>query len=654
MEFLKNKPFLSFKYDGVKADLEKAETDIHNDIGITTVTYIIDSLKVTTVFKNFCGAAEWVNTFENIGDKDTKLISDICDCDISVPFKEDFLPQSRAFVADGVNTLIYSPNGSEWTDYDFCCETEKIGSNNRRFAAIFDGDVKRYSTSGGRSSEKNLPFFDINRENEGVIFAIGWTGQWQCEISRGGGFINIKSGIEETSFVLHPGEKIRTSSAFILPYSDGKTNAHNRLRKIIREVYSPVGKEKRDAECPLSMNFWGGISTTELTDKLNFSKENNLGFEYFWIDAGWYGHSAKDCPNEFEGDWGETVGSWCVNKTYHPDNLEELAKKIKEKGFKFLLWFEPERAMPKSDIFKEHSEYFLTCDGETNLLLDLGREDAWNWCFNMVSEYIKKLGIKFYRQDFNMSPLKYWRNADEENRKGIHEIKHIMGLYRFWDALLGEFPDLLIDNCASGGRRIDIETLRRSVPLWRSDYQCPANHDVDIAQNHTLALSNWIPYHGTSVGRVCTDLYRVRSCYTTALGNNFLYSHSEKTSDYSDEDLDFIRKINAEYKKVREIMKYDFYPLTSETTDKQSWAAIQYDDPQRGKGVLLIFRREKSPYNSAVFELGNIEVDCNYKFTDADDGSSEIFCGKELIESGYKAVIEKKCTAKIYFIDKIK
>ena len=64
-----------------------------------------------------------------------------------------------------------------------------------------------------------------------------------------------------------------------------------------------------------------------------------------------------------------------------------------------------------------------------------------------------------------------------------------MGMYRLWDALLEKFPHLIIDNCSSGGHRIDIETLRRSVPLWRSDYQCLANYASRGAQCHHLSFN---------------------------------------------------------------------------------------------------------------------------------------------------------------------
>ena len=133
--------------------------------------------------------------------------------------------------------------------------------------------------------------------------------------------------------------------------------------------------------------------------------------------------------------------------------------------------------------------------------MNLGNEEAWEYCFETLSKLIEELNIDCYRQDFNFSPLAYWRKNDDPDRKGISEIKHINGMYRLWDELLKKFPHMIIDDCASGGRRIDIETLRRSIPLWRSDLQCPANYDIEGSQNHNLSFNLWMPYSGTGSGR---------------------------------------------------------------------------------------------------------------------------------------------------------
>ncbi len=112
-------------------------------------------------------------------------------------------------------------------------------------------------------------------------------------------------------------------------------------------------------------------------------------------------------------------------------------------GLKLLLWFEPERALPHMPVPLKHPEYFLSNPntGDESLLLNLGYEPAWQYCFDTISEIIEKLGIKFYRQDFNFYALEIWRAHDGANRrKGITEIKHIVRMYRLWDALMEKFP----------------------------------------------------------------------------------------------------------------------------------------------------------------------------------------------------------------------
>jgi len=88
-----------------------------------------------------------------------------------------------------------------------------------------------------------------------------------------------------------------------------------------------------------------------------------------------------------------------------------------------------------------------------------------------------------------MYPVWYWRNGEPGNRQGMREIKYVTGLYSFWDALRQRFPNLLIDDCASGGQRIDFEMQRRSAVLWRSDIAW----DPTANQCISLGLSQWIP-----------------------------------------------------------------------------------------------------------------------------------------------------------------
>ena len=103
----------------------------------------------------------------------------------------------------------------------------------------------------------------------------------------------------------------------------------------------------------------------------------------------------------------------------------------------------------------------------------------------------------------------------------MSEIKGIMGLYSYWDELRKRHPGLQIDNCASGGRRLDIETMSRSVALWRSD--CAGQPLAE--QFHTQGLMPWVPLTagvwcaikgGTPVGS-SQQLYEQRSGYCAGM-----------------------------------------------------------------------------------------------------------------------------------------
>ena len=83
---------------------------------------------------------------------------------------------------------------------------------------------------------------------------------------------------------------------------------------------------------------------------------------------------------------------------------------------------------------------------------------------------IEQEGIGIYRLISIKTLFHSGKKADTKNRKGIHEIRHIEGLYEVWDELNHCFPEIIFDNCASGGRRLDLETMSRCIALTRTDY----------------------------------------------------------------------------------------------------------------------------------------------------------------------------------------
>ena len=207
----------------------------------------------------------------------------------------------------------------------------------------------------------------------------------------------------------------------------------------------------------------------------------------------------------------------------------------------------------------------------------------------------------------------------------MKEIRHVEGLYAFWDYLLERFPGLLIDNCASGGRRLDLETIKRSAPLWRSDYY--HYDDPDGYQCHNFGLSFFLPFHGTGI--LQTDPYSFRSSMSSALICNW------KITEPNVSFFDMQARIE-EYRRVRDYFLEDYYPLTEleGTTRDDIWLAYQYDRPSDGTGIVVAFRRAACPDPALTVRLSGIDASRNYSVYNFDTGESVIVPGAELA-SGY-------------------
>jgi alpha-galactosidase len=193
-----------------------------------------------------------------------------------------------------------------------------------------------------------------------------------------------------------------------------------------------------------------------------------LPLDTFWLDAGWN-----------TGGFPHGQGDPEADAKRFPRGLAPVGEAARQAKMRFLAWFEPERAMPGTWLEREHPAWLLQpSDTPPELryqekdgfhLLDLGNPEARRWAAETVSKQIREAGIGIYRQDCNLYPAFFWRTAEETNRIGLREIGHIAGLHDYLDELAHRHPDLILDNCASGGRRLDFEMMRRCVALWRSD-----------------------------------------------------------------------------------------------------------------------------------------------------------------------------------------
>ena len=546
-------------------------------------------------------AVEWVLYATNKGDTDT-------------PVLEKLLPLNLDLdVPETGNVTLHYLKGSKMSSSDFLPMDTPLGSKGDFLARSID-----LTATGGKSSSEWMPYLNLGYPGGGIVGAIGWSGQWNFQTSRADRQVHLQAGQQNFRIKLHPGETVRSPRMLLLFWKgDEALRGNNLFRRLMLAHYIPrINGEV--ALPPNALMTWfthgNGNDVTEANQLAAIQLAAKAGCEAFWIDAGWY---------EGEGGWGG-VGSWVPKPEAFPHGLKPLGDEAHRLGMKFIVWFEPERVSPGSRIAKEHPEWVLHSSNNPKAqgLFNLGDPAARAWMTDLLSKCIGDWGIDVLRIDFNIEPAAYWQSADTSDRKGIAEARYVEGLYKMWDDLKTLHPGLLIDNCASGGRRLDFELLSRSYPLWQSDTQCntPPHPAWDQAQN--AALSLYLPLH--SGGLWAFDPYSFRSIATTGL------VICPDLSKNKEDQIPQVRRMLEESQSLRPLALGDYYPLTEINSSEQNWCAWQYDRPDLGKGYIMVFRRSKSPFVSARLALHGLDPDADYVLTNADTRESKTVKGLDL------------------------
>ncbi|ULQ51966.1 alpha-galactosidase [Flavihumibacter fluvii] len=551
-------------------------------------------------------AVEWTLHFSNRSATDTTaVISQLAASDYTLTYKQKG------------ETVLYHSRGSDGKRSDF----EPLMSSVKAGSSIY------MTPPGGRSSEGNaFPFFNmVTPDQSGVIAAIGWTGKWYADIRQiNSQAVQLKAGMENVSLYLLPGETIR-SPKICLMFWQGQDRmvGHNQFRKLVLNHYTRKinGKVPQlplasflDREGPVPCNEHVCATESHSIAEIKRLEQFHILPEVFWLDAGWY-----PCG----GSW-PNVGNWTPNKENFPNGLKPVSDAAQAVGSKFLLWFEPERVSkdkPYITLDKEHPDWLTAAPGKPYLLLNLGNINAREWMTDHISSMIAAQGIDYYRQDFNIDPGPYWKQMDAPGRTGLAEIRHIEGLYAFWDSLLARFPGLVIDNCASGGRRLDLETTARSFPFWRTDYQ----YGEPIgSQCHTYGLNFYLPLTGTGSFEMST--YHFRS----AMSSNLVTDWNVENKQYKLADM---QKLVQEFKDLRPYYYFsDYYPLTDTTglLNDDVWLAYQLSRPELGDGMVMAFRRPQSGAKSIEVRLKGLNPESTYLLTNQDTGEKTTRSGKDL------------------------
>jgi alpha-galactosidase len=626
---------------------EVKDTDLDNTKQQRDVTYTDRAsglvLRCTAIiFKDF-PAVEWVLHFKNSGSADTPTLKDIQALDTAL------------LSPDADPTIHYSRGGSNSMD-DFMPMTRVLGARGQL----------NLQPGGGRSSSLFMPFFNIETKGEGAIMAIGWTGEWAAafEHANAGPDFRVKAGMALTHFKLNPGEEVRTPKILMLFWQGARVRGNNLLRQFILTHHRPL-VDGKPLLAPITNPNWGGTPASDHLENIRQIIAHKLPFEYYWIDAEWFGH----------GLWWKNPGNWNIKKDLYPQGFKPITDLLHSSGHKFLLWFEPERVCEGTPWYTEHAEWLLSVPADKEVYRGFEGKDAWDiprsdpaWIpnesgrnqfrkndrlFNLADPQARRYFIDFFsnkvdefaidcfRNDSNIAPLEFWRAADAPDRQGITEIRWIEGLYEFWDELRRRHPNLMIDDCASGGRRIDLETLGRSIALSRTDFT--GNTLAD--QCHSYGLLQWVPLNTMFTINLSVDNdYPIRSSMTGGISYG-LFGAGEAPQpkiDYAKFPFAAVKKALEKYRTIQKYFYGDFYPLTEYTQNDDAWMAYQFDLPAQGEGLVVILKRPLSDYSQAAFPLKALEKNAIYEITNLDNAKKQINSATELTSKGLDVHLLKR------------
>ena len=610
---------LEFTYNGKRyqglGELEKisAATEKVDDVECSFFAFKLDVLEITIKLTHYYshGVTEWTAWFENKSDKNSGVLAD-------VESRQEIFgdrPMLRGILGDHEN--YYEPYAK-----DLACEKVEFISDT------------------GRATHVYFPYFNLEYGNGGSMLAIGWGGTWSARFEYDGEkTVYTAKSVNNLCTYLKPNEKIRTALFVKADYAvRDEAYATNYWRSWYVEHNLPKADAQGNDTKPFSTaciacdtglpNSDGSISERYSTWRPSLEKmlSENIQIDFRWFDAGWY--VAPDLHSE-ETNWWGTVGTWVIDPQKWPgDSFRQSTDFARKSGMKTLVWFEPERVTDPENLAKNfgyNTKWAIQMPDTKAISNNIGDPDCFEWTVSRICKFLEENKVEMYREDNNCKCAPLWAYMDSlegSDRLGITESKLIFAHYRMWDRIiectLANGGCGFVDSCAAGGGRNDLESMRRGIPLLRSDADRTA---TSLRLSMTSSFNKWIPFSGASTketvrqldGAGLNDAYIWRASYLAALNlfSRFVYAEEG--------EFDALRFGIAEWKETNKYLLKDFYTLTPwrHRDDKKGFTSFMYFDPDEKKGVLFAFRMEECDESLLKLALPNVG---NLSLTDKDSG----------------------------------
>ena len=338
----------------------------------------------------------------------------------------------------------------------------------------------------GMSSNRHNPGFLLWEpeagEDHGRVYGFNlvWSGNHYASAQQSlQGLTRVMQGVSPADFArsLAPGESFYTPEAVMSFSEEGFNGLSAHMHDFVNRHIVPPYWQGR--ERPVLYNSWEGcgfqVSERRLEDLARSAAK--LGCELFVLDDGWFGARSSDKAG---------LGDYQVNRRKLPGGLKRLAHRLRGQGLGLGLWFEPEAVNPDSDLYRAHPDWALgdgdrsPVYGRNELLLDLTRPEVRDYIVESVTGVLDSAEIVYVKWDMNR----------HSTALGAKAYDYILGLYDVLGRIFGPRPELLLENCASGGNRFDLGVLCFGPQIWVSDDTDPIERlDIQNGLSYLYPLS---------------------------------------------------------------------------------------------------------------------------------------------------------------------
>lgn len=336
--------------------------------------------------------------------------------------------------------------------------------------------VQSVGSIGGIPTHAHNPFAVLcdpaATETEGDCwgFALVYSGSFLLQAERSAAGVRFSAGIQPYHFhwTLAPGQRFTTPECALTYSGEGLGGMSAHLHKAIRS-HLLRGKWRDMAHPrPVLLNSWEAayfdFDEARLLELAAAAKAADI--DLFVLDDGWFRGRNDDTSS---------LGDWSPDARKLPGGLAGLCRKLNALGLDFGLWVEPENVSPNSDLYRAHPDWALQIPGRETLAirsqytLDVSRPEVRENICGQLFDLLDSCPIRYIKWDMNRSLSNVYSAALPASRQGEVYHRYVLGMYAMQEALLRRYPDLLLENCSSGGARFDCGMLYYSPQIWCSD-----------------------------------------------------------------------------------------------------------------------------------------------------------------------------------------